>query len=177
MDSLGFTVHLNKSVLFPTKQIVFLGFLLCSDSMTVCLTPERKNELIAYCKGFLNKSKCTIRQFAKLIGLMVASEPAVEHAPLFYKPLEKIKEFQLRINKGNFDRYMKINSKCKDAMQWWIDNLTSSFKPVTQKGPDLILYTDASRLGWGAFNKSENRRTGGQWSVDEQSRHINILEF
>ena len=23
MDSLGFTVHLNKSVLFPTKQIVF----------------------------------------------------------------------------------------------------------------------------------------------------------
>ena len=177
MDSLGFTVHLNKSVLFPTKQIVFLGFLLCSDSMTVCLTPERKNELIAYCKGLLNKSKCTIRQFAKLIGLMVASEPGVEHAPLFYKPLEKIKEFQLRINKGNFDRYMKINSKCKDTMQWWIDNLTSSFKPVTQKGPDLILYTDASRLGWGAFNKSENRRTGGQWSVDEQSHHINILEL
>ena len=35
--------------------------------------------------------------------------------------------------------------------------ITSLFKPVTKKGPDLILYTDASRLGWRAFNKSENR--------------------
>ena len=52
MDSLGFTVHLNKSVFFfSTKQIVFLGFLFCSDSMTVCLTPEWKNELLAYCKA------------------------------------------------------------------------------------------------------------------------------
>ena len=87
--------------------------------MTVRLTPERKNELQAYCKALLNKSKCTIRKFAKLIGLMVASERGVEHAPLFYKPLEKIKEFQLQINKGNFDWFMKITSKCKDTMQWW----------------------------------------------------------
>ena len=60
--------------------------------MTVRLTPKRKNELLAHCKALLNKSKCTIRKFAKLIGLMVASELGVEHAPLFYKPLEKIKE-------------------------------------------------------------------------------------
>ena len=103
MDPLGFTVHSYKSVLFPTKQIVFLGFLLCSDSMTVGLTPKRKNELLAYCKALLNKSKCTIRKFAK-----VASEPGVEHAPLFYKPLEKIKEFQFQINKGNFNWYIGI---------------------------------------------------------------------
>ena len=34
--------------------------------------------------------------------------------------------------------------------------IASSFKPVTKKGPDLILYTDAFLLGWGAFNKLEN---------------------
>lgn len=49
MDSLGFTVHTDKSVLLPTKQIVFLGFLLCSETMTVRLTIERADELLDCC--------------------------------------------------------------------------------------------------------------------------------
>ena len=49
MDTLGLTVHIEKSVLVPTKQIVFLGFLLCSETMTVRLPLERANELRQYC--------------------------------------------------------------------------------------------------------------------------------
>ena len=54
----------------------------------------------------MNKRRCFIRHLAKMIGKMVASEPGVDYAALFYKPLEKVKEQQLRINKGNFDCYM-----------------------------------------------------------------------
>ena len=81
MDSLGFTVHLEKSVLIPTKRITFLGFLLCSETMTVRLTQERVKELLDCCSTILGKSKCPIRQFAKMIGKMVAAEPGVEYAP------------------------------------------------------------------------------------------------
>ena len=35
IDSLGLTVHPEKSVFEPTQQIVFLGFILCSVTMTV----------------------------------------------------------------------------------------------------------------------------------------------
>ena len=35
LDSLGFTVHDKKSVLIPTLEIVFVGFVLNSVSMTV----------------------------------------------------------------------------------------------------------------------------------------------
>ena len=48
MDSLGLTVQPEKSVLVPTQQIVFLGFLLCSVTMTVRLTPERSQEIIEF---------------------------------------------------------------------------------------------------------------------------------
>ena len=37
------------------------------------------------------------------------------------------------------------------------------------------LYTDASRAGWGAHLDGEV--VSGQWSVDEQSLHINCLEY
>lgn len=177
MDSLGFTVHLEKSVLVPSTQIVFLGFLLCSESMTVRLTDERKQELINCCKSVLKKNKCSIRKFAKMIGKMVAAEAGVEYAPLFYKPLEKMKEFHLRLNKGNFDHFMRVSSQAKTIINWWIINIPTSFKSVTRKSPDLVLYTDASLKGWGAFNKSTDSRTGGQWSSREQQLHINILEL
>ena len=41
MDSLGLTVQLKKSTIQPTQQIVFLGFLLCSITMSIRLPPER----------------------------------------------------------------------------------------------------------------------------------------
>lgn len=56
--------------------------------MTVSLKKERKDELIKLCMDMLQIKKVTIRKFAKLIGKMVAAEPGVQYAPLFYKPLE-----------------------------------------------------------------------------------------
>ena len=85
----GTSFNINPSTQF------FLRFLLCSESMTVKLTEERKQELIACCKSVLRRSKCSIRKFAKIIGKMVAAEAGVEYAPafffffFFYKPLEK----------------------------------------------------------------------------------------
>ena len=54
---------------------------------------------------------------------MVAAELGVEYALLFYKPLEKVKDRQLRLNKGNLDHFMKISLDIKLHIQWWIDNL------------------------------------------------------
>lgn len=41
----------------------------------------------------------------------------------------------------------------------------------------MILYTDASKSGWGGYNKTNYRKTGGTWSTEEQNLHINILEL
>jgi hypothetical protein len=40
----------------------------------------------------------------------------VTHAPLFYKPLEKLKEAQLNKAKGNFDHYMFIPHSVVDNL-------------------------------------------------------------
>ena len=41
MDRLGLTINPDKSVLVPCKQIVFVGFILCSETMTVRPTKEK----------------------------------------------------------------------------------------------------------------------------------------
>ena len=177
MDSLGLTVQLNKSVLKPTQQITFLGFLLCSVTMTIRLPPERCKAIIDLCLEILNEKRVTIRKFAKLIGKLVATEPGIEYAPLYYKPLEKLKEEELSIHKGNFDSFMTIPIKIVPTITWWMDNVNTGFKKISHGAPGMILYTDASGKAWGAFDKTHNIRTGGEWSAEEQCCHINILEL
>jgi hypothetical protein len=145
--------------------------------MTITLTTERKSELINCITDLLKKSKCPIRKLAQVIGKMVAAEPAVTHAPLFYKPLEKLKEAQLNKAKGNFDHYMFIPHSVVDSLNWWLQTIPSSCKSVLRDKPHITLYTDASSKGWGAVNKTEGTKTGGNWSTGEQTSHINILEL
>ena len=108
---------------------------------------------------------------------MVAADSGVEYAPLFYKPLEKVKDSQLTLNRGKFDNLMKVPSNIKPLINWWIDNLPIQCKEVTHGHPKVVLYSDASKLGWGGVNKTDQVKTGGQWSESEQSSHINILEL
>ncbi|WAQ97754.1 POL-like protein [Mya arenaria] len=90
MDSLGLTVYPSKSSLIPSRQITFVGFILCSETMTVRLTTDKMIEIKTLCIQMVNSKFITIRKFAKLIGMMLPSEPGIQHAMLYYKPLEKI---------------------------------------------------------------------------------------
>ena len=177
MDSLGLTVQPEKSVFEPTQQIIFLGFLLCSITMTVRLPPDRCQEIINLCQTIIKEKRITIRKFSKLIGKLVATQQGVEFAPLFYKPLEKVKEHELKKHHGNYNSFMNIPAQIIPTIQWWIDNVSSSYKYISHGAPKLILYSDASCKGWGAYNETNNIRTGGNWSVAEQEAHINILEL
>ena len=177
MDSLGLTVHPEKSVLIPTQEIVFLGFVLCSLTMTVRPTPEKCEKVISLAQQILDRRRVTIRTFAQLIGRLVALEQGIEYAPLFYKPLEKIKDDQLKIHCGNFDSFMTIPHSVYPIITWWIQNVSASRKRVSHGPPQYVLYSDSSSKGWGAFNETENIRTGGKWSAIEQEKHINVLEL
>ena len=177
MDSLGLTVQPQKSVFEPTQQIVFLGFLLCSVTMTVRLPPERRQEIIMICQEVLVKRRVTIRKFSRLIGKLVATQQGVEYAPLFYKPLEKVKEREIKKHCGNYNCFMTIPKVVTPVLEWWIRNVDSSYKQISHGKPKLVLYSDASKKGWGAYNETGDIRTGGNWSLSEQQSHINILEL
>lgn len=55
LDSLELTIHPSKSVFQPSKQRVFLGFILDSEKMTVSLTQEKTNDVIHSCSNVMKK--------------------------------------------------------------------------------------------------------------------------
>ena len=73
-----FVIHPEKSVLVPSQQMEFLGFLLNSVNMTIRLPPTKAERVQLACQSLLHKSKMSIREVAQVIGLIVSSFPAVQ---------------------------------------------------------------------------------------------------
>jgi len=177
MDRLGLTINMSKSVLVPCTKLVFLGFVLCSETMTVRLTQEKMDDIILLCTRMIKTKRTTIREFAKLVGKLTAAEPGVQHAPLFIRPLEKVKEEQLKVHCGNFDSFMTIPRSIDSSLNWWVAHVKDSYKNVSIGPANIIIFSDASQRMFGAYDKTHNVETKGFWSPVEQCLHINVLEL
>lgn len=65
VESLGFVVNYEKSVLAPSTKITFLGNVIDSKLMIDFLTDERKLSILEACKKLKKKTKEKIREVAK----------------------------------------------------------------------------------------------------------------
>ena len=89
--SLGFIINLKKSVLSPTQELEFLGFVLRSRKMTIALPAQKLLTLKKMAKRMMEREETTIQDLARLVGMMVASHPGIHPAPLHYRQLEVAK--------------------------------------------------------------------------------------
>jgi hypothetical protein len=179
MTDLGFVIHPVKSVLRPVREIRYLGFLINSTKMQICLPPAKCKDIIEACTCLESQEKPTIRKVAQVIGKIVAAFPAVPLAQLHYRCLEKEKTMALQRNHGHFDRRMTLSHAAKSELQWWICELPGAISPLSRPKPHLELRTDASGSGWGATDLTTH--AGGRWNAAElllaQNNGINYLEL
>ncbi|CAC5393089.1 unnamed protein product [Mytilus coruscus] len=135
--------------------------------MVVKLAPKKVANIVELCRTLLMKCFVTIREFAQLIGKLVASEHGVLYAPVFYKTLEIQKDVELKLNKGNFDARIILSNESKQCINWWIENIHDSYKPIVFKPPDRKIESDSSMLGYGALDVTNNLTLSGVWSLSE----------
>lgn len=172
---LGFVVHPEKSVIMPTQELKFLGFVLNSRTMSVSLTQERISSLTAVIKNLLTIKHPTIRDLAQVIGKLVAAFPGCMYGPLHYRAIEHEKSVALRKAKGDFDAPIQISDSVKEELDWWVQNIATATNPVGHGHPNMVIESDASHLGWGAVCNGVS--TGGRWTTVETQQHINLLEM
>ena len=145
--------------------------------MTVTL-PINKVQLIEKeCFKLLNKSKCTILEMARLVGLLVPTFPGVEVGKLHYRVLERNKIFALKRNRHDYGGWMDITSNMRSQILWWQENLKSQKRDINKPEFTVTLNTDASGFGWGGIYVEYHWRTGGRFSVEEPGKHSNYREL
>ena len=160
---LGFVIHPTKSVLVPTQELEFLGFLLNSILMTIRLLPQKAVTVQQACATLLTQDNPTIREVARVIGLIVSSFPGVQFGELHYRYLEHNKIEALQANKGDYDALINLSPETRADLHWWVNNVTSAFRNIMPTEPDLTLTTDASYTGWGQYRGPKQLVDYGTW--------------
>ena len=77
--------------------------------------------------------------------------------------------------RGNYDQPVILPSIAKHDLHWWVNNVETAYNVVSQWEPALTMTTDASKTGLGC--SLHEAPTGGQWTPEEASEHINFLEI
>jgi hypothetical protein len=173
----GFMVHPEKSIFEPTQKIMYLGFWLDSKNMTVTLTLEKAQKIKDGVQKLMNKDTVSIQALAKVVGCLVASIPGVQFGKLFYRSLDNHKTKALKNSRGDFNALTRLPEVCLEDLSWWADNIEHSHRKIILDRPSLTIETDASDSGWGACIKGTNSSTGGHWSEQEETEHINYKEL
>ena len=173
---LGFRVNTEKSILTPTKQLTFLGYILDTQDMSISPTPDKKSKIRGKIEEVIAKNNLKIREIASLCGSLNDTCKGSEYGHSHVKSLEIQKNRALvKAGTKQFEGKIFLNRFCFFDLTWWLKNIDSAKKVIQVSPPELTLTTDASSQGWGAcFQK---KSTGGPWSEDKKLLHINVLEL
>lgn len=175
LNRLGFIINHEKSCLIPKTRCKYLGFLLDSVTMRVELPENKKLLLLSQMKIFKKKKKFKIRDFAQLVGSLVACCPAVEYGLLHCRLFERAKVRALNSNEGSFDAMMSMPGFVQRDWDWWMRAIPLANRAIKEYKFIKTIFSDASLSGWGAFCEGES--ANGLWDETERSLHINHLEL
>ena len=177
LQSLGFTIHSDKSQLVPSQRVNFLGFILDSVAMTVSMKLDKADKAKSAILQLLRKERPFIGEVASVVGQMVSCFPGFKYAPLYYRALENDKTDALKMNGWNLDERMLISDIAKKDMSWWLSNIDNDPCPVLPMKHKLTLKCDSSLEGWGSVIENSPLVANGRWSYSESMCHINYLEI
>ena len=174
LRSLGFIINSEKSSLVPTQVLQHLGYIWNSDSFTLSVPDDKVVALKDLCSQAL-KGPVTLRFLQRILGTIESFRFAFNIAALHYRSLQR--EVAGYIASGsNWDLKISPSPCSKVDLEWWVSCpiplLPRSLAPFVA---DIIVTTDSSNDGWGAYSSLEDE-TFGFWSEAESKLHINVLE-
>lgn len=74
---------------------------------------------------------------------------------------------------------MRLSEQAIKDLKDQSERLIGCKSPIYESDPDIVVKTDASHLGWGAFapfREDRFRSFGGRWGPEDLGKHINTLE-
>ena len=173
--SLGFLINIPKSVTTPSHCLEVLGFMVDTESITISLPIHKVQAIQKVAAQLLHQEPIIVKDLAQMIGVLVATKPAVHTGALHYRALQDLKIQALRRH-PSYQKPAQLTQEAKSDLQWWIVSLPlHCLNPIVKPEATLTIESDASNSGWG---KTCHRvRTGGRWTSLEVQEHINYLEL
>ena len=169
---LGVQIHTAKSVLTPTRVLVFLGFLLDLQDATVRIPPHKLKSLLHDVRRLMEAETPTCRRCSSVLGRLGALLFAAPQMRLYTDTLAQ----HVAVLSGRGwetqaslpeEVTIQLELVMEELHQWRGHQFTVDLEKTH-------MWTDASDYGWGATMQNEMATFG--WFSTTQG-HIDLKEF
>ncbi len=115
------------------------------------------------------------REVARLLGKFTSISQAILPGPLFARFLQR-SLIETLCRYKSYETRFTLPPDAREELHLWISQLSQwNGRSILPRSPDVSITSDASRTGWGA--SCGMLATGGAWSAEEVTYHINFLEL
>ena len=162
----------------------FLGFVVDATTLHLVFPAEKLRKIQQLAPHLLCQQTVSIRELARFVGKTSASQRAVWQAPLHYRALQFLinsvvptDQSQQEGSDAKFNTNLRLTKEAKADLMWWssLDRKIPWQSPLYPKLPSMTIESDTSNMGWKA--RQGEHQTGGRWSAEEASHHINYREL
>ena len=175
LQTLGFSLNWEKSVLVPSQQITYIGVSLDSTTMMAHLSQERIDNFLSCLALFQCGRKITYQTCMKMSGLMASAIYLIRLSRLSMRPFQRWM-LSLQVPPSQGGRIVTVSQHCMATLApWTAPSFLSQGVRMGEVVSRKLITTDASLSGWGAT--FEGRTARGLWSQELQTNHINYLEL
>ena len=120
-------------------------------------------------------SQTTPRLLMSLIGVLASLEKTIPMGRLHMRPFQWYLKTHWQYPQS-LDLKIPVSNLLKSHLQWWKDKKNLKIGcPLHPQEHNTLIFTDASNQGWGAH--LENMTASGNWTSQEKTLHINVLEL
>ncbi len=150
LQSVGFLISWEKSVLFPSQTIEYLGLDIDSRVLTLALPPSKVDSIIGLCESLLKAVQVKLRDIAKILGNFSWSIHMVPFAQGHSRLLQQFYIRSIHCSR-DLNKFVTLPPEACLDLKWWVNHLRqSNGKAILPSCPDLSIFSDASLQGWGA---------------------------
>jgi hypothetical protein len=176
LQELGAVLNEEKSSLSPSQKLVYLGFEIDSEAMTITAPPKKLTNLRKAIRSVLKKP-ASARCLASILGKINSLQDAMLATRIHTTELHEMK---LALAEKSWDYKAPLTKEAIQDLEWWKCNASDiNGKSLLPPVVDVRAATDASDYGWGAWMETPTgiQRWGGVFSSSIAKEHINYKEL
>ena len=175
LQSLGWTINWDKSMLQPTRILDFLGLHFNLEQALISPPDSFLPTLTEVLSRLSPSTVMSARKVSSIISRLSHFAPFITHGRLHLRFLQLWFKEQWTQHRQSWDTQIKLDSEFLSYLRWFLHPSVMTGVPLRLPDPSLFFFTDASLKGWGA--SWQTQQLSGVWSQQESKRHINWLEL
>nr|XP_049703865.1 uncharacterized protein LOC126056144 [Helicoverpa armigera] len=171
LQSMGWCVNLEKSVLRATQEIKFLGIIWNVSTNQKTLPKDKIDRISRDLNQVLETKQWSWESGTALIGRLGFASLVTPLGRLYTRHMQRAAR---KLSQDRPGKRVAVSSQAIQEARWWAQNIRNPGRIFVPE-PTMFVSTDASNDGWGI--QMSDHLLSGLWTEEQLKWHINRKEL